>query len=160
MLSIFTSVTAFTIESPSVVDVFGDKNSFYVDVINNTNEVQPLVVNFYSSAKTQISQPKSLAPNSSTKIKITIEHDNKPRYHEVDSKLEIYLGKDLEEKNISIRFYEKNNSSQSLASFLSFSSFSQETSQFVFVEWIIFWVLVIIAAVLLIAFVSKVVRRY
>ena len=162
-LAIFSTALAFPLSAPQVVEVHNDSNYFYADITNNTDTTQTVSVNFYSTGKTSISVPKSITPNSTIKAKITIFNDSIETYHERTSKLEVYVGNDLEEKQIQVKFYPKGSLtgeiSKSVSGLFSLADFSKETTNFSVSDWIIFWVLVVIAAILLIAFMSRVVRR-
>lgn len=161
-LVIFSSISfAFTVTAPESVEVNEKEIYFFVKVFNESTNSLPLKVNFFSTTATKISAPKIVQPNTYADIKITVFNNNQSNYNEVDSKLEVYLGNSLEERNITLKMVQlnQNNSSNTFAGLFTLGSFFTESTNFTITEWIVFWVLVIIAAILLIAFISRVTKR-
>jgi len=161
-LLVLSSVSfAFSLTSPDSIEVQGKETYFLVKVFNESKDDQLLKVNFYSTTQSSVSAPKSVASNAYADVKITVFNNNQPNYNEIDSKLEIYLGKDLEEKNITLKMISsgENNSANFFVGLFSLGSFFTESTSFTITEWIVFWVLVIVAAILIIAFISRVTKR-
>ena len=160
---LLSTAHAITISAPSEVTIQGNSGSFYVDITNNSSEMQDIKVTFFTPAKSEISAPLSVAPNTtaSAKIKLFNTYSSDTT---VFSKLEVYMGKEMESKEINVKFVGNTQNSTAgtagaLGAFFSFGAFMQETTNFSLLEWGIFWLLVIVAAVLIIAFVSRVARR-
>lgn len=170
IISIFflaiTGANAFSITAPDSVIVPSEGTSFFVKVYNGTEATQSLKVNFLSIAKYKISAPTSIPRGATADIKITVFNNSLENYNAIDSKIEVYLGKNLEEKNIILKMNPTAESSSiTTGAFTAFSglfslgSFFSETGTYSIVEWIVFWILVIIAAVLLIGFIARILRR-
>ncbi len=174
LLAFCTFAHALTISAPTSVEIKDDLSTFFVSITNDSSEALPLTINFYTTTRTNIFAPKTINPYSTVRAKISVYNDSVPNYHEVESKLEIYAGKQLEEQSIFLKFFEKqkptmiptqkenidqNSSWVTSTGFFSLGSFFNETNSFNLVDWTIFWILVLIAAVLVVAFISRVVRR-
>jgi len=155
---------AFPIIAPNEVNISGTQGSFIVEVSNLSLEPKDLKVNFFSTLKNSISAPTRIAPNSTAQVKITLENTY-TSYTEINSTLEVFLGSDFQRKEIVIKFVPQgsgafNDATSGLfGAFFSFGTFLQELTNFSLLEWGVFWVLVIIAAILLIAFIARVRRK-
>lgn len=194
LLVLCANVFAVSISVPDSVEVKDAQTSFFVDITNESNELLPVTINFYSTTKTSVVAQKTISPHSTITAKIIVNNDAVPNYHEIESKIEVYVGKQFTQKNITLKFLEKeklvqtpqkqptqqvpietnkdtnkidtNNSNEKnvLVGFnpiawFGAGQFAEETNDFTIIDWIIFWFLVIIAAILVIAFIARVVKR-
>jgi hypothetical protein len=164
VLFFLSTASAFTISAPEVIDVHNNE-TFFVEVTNTTNQLQELNVAFFSPAETTISAPKNLSPNSTAKVKVTLNYSPK-NYTEVLSKLEVKLGTGLEYKEILVRFYSDGTQPQQnplagdfFAGLFGLTFFFQESLGYSALEWALFIVLVIVAAILLVAFIARASKR-
>ena len=157
---LLSTAHAFSISAPSDVNISGTDGYFYIDITNDSGEMQDIKVEFFTPAQKEISAPLSVAPNTTSSAKIRLYND-----YDADttiaSKLEVYMGKEMESKEINVRFSGNKGAANGgvLGAFFSLGAFSLETANFTLIEWALFWFLVIIAAVLLVAFVARVARR-
>ena len=152
-----------TLQAPSTVDIV-DSNSFVIKITNTSNIQKELKINFFSSAEVKILSQKYILPHSTTSAQITLNYPTK-NYLEMESKLEVYLDNEFEEKMITQKFYptgtnvnlENQPIDQSgeytgalfgLAAMGSLASFGV-------LEWALFIILVIVAAILLITLAAR-----
>ncbi len=164
ILILALSVTsAFPLSVPTNVEVFNEA-TVLVDITNNSLEQKALSINLFVPSTTTIYAPSSISPNETVTAKIIIKN-NFSNYTEISSKLEVYLGTDLEERELSIKFYGGNAPADLsglfgifLGSFAGAESLFGETIAFTPLEWTVLFVLVLVAVVLLIAFVARVAR--
>ncbi|HNV01092.1 MAG TPA: hypothetical protein PKK60_01545 [archaeon] len=199
LLTFCLVASAVSISVPDSIEIKDSHTVFFVDITNESNELLPVTINFYTTTRTDLVYPKTISPNSTITLKVIVENDSTPNYHEVESKLEVYVGKQFTQKNIVLKFFEKeklvqlpqtpvtqqpivttdnnaiNDTNQvdtnSIDSntkvtieirpvgWFMMGAFLEETSNFSLIDWVIFWFLVIVAAILVIAFVARVVRR-
>jgi len=201
LLTFCLVASAVSISVPDSIEVKEAQSIFYVDITNESNELLPVTINFYTTTKADIISQKTISPYSTITAKIIVNNDSTPNYHEVESKLEVYVGKQFTQKNITLRFFEKEKliqipqppttgpttteppTNQPITSdtntidinsldentkiiieikpvaWFGMGKFLEETSSFNIIDWVIFWFLVIVAAILVIAFVARVVRR-
>lgn len=150
---------AFSISAPDSV-IVTDKAVFTVDLTNDSSQAANVVMNFYSPAQSTISYPKQLAPNSSGKATITI-NNNISKVEDISATIEAVVGEEKVQKEVTLSFKENPSTSLGAAfgAFFSIPLFNEEIASFSGADWVIFWVLTIIAAVLIVAFVSRLVRR-
>ncbi len=150
---------ALQISAPEKVSI-QDKTSFYVTITNDSDSPAEVKVNFYSPAKSQITAPKTILPNSSSQAKITVLGSASPS-GEFDASIEAVSGQEIVKKNIVLSFEEseKSKSDAALSAFFSLGAFNNELGKLSPFEWVMFWIMVIIAAVLLVAFIARVNRR-
>jgi hypothetical protein len=140
------------------VDVY-EKGIFYIEVTNNTSELQDLEINFYAPTEVKINSPSKIAPNTNLTAQITV-YNNYTTYREMNSKLEVKLGDEIQSKDVSLRFYARAGIADNpLIGLFGLSSFVGESSSYTIVEWIAFWLLVIVAAVLIIALFARITHR-
>lgn len=180
ILLVLSCASALTISAPNVVDVQGSSTVIEVPIANDSAATADLSVKFFAPTEVRVVAPSVLYPQSSTTAKIWISNSF-PTYTEITSTLEVKLGDEVQKKQITLRFFGQSKSQGNQASgdqnqgnffgslsgafvsfgsaFFSFGSFIQETMTFSTMEWAVFIVLVIVAAVLLLAFIAKVVRR-
>lgn len=199
VLAFCTIASAASISVPDSIEVKDAQSIFYVDITNESNELLPVTINFYTTTKADIISQKTISPYSTITAKIIVNNDSTPNYHEVESKIEVYVGKQFTQKSIILKFFEKeklvqlpkpketpqtpttpennnlndtnNTDTNSLdgntkimieitpVAWFGVGQFLEETSTFTIIDWVIFWFLVIVAAILVIAFVARVVRR-
>ena len=158
------TVNAISVQAPSVVEVH-DSNSFIIEITNTSNTTKDLIINFFSPAEVKILSPKSIPAHAKSSAQITLNYSPQ-NYTEIESKLEVYLGNELEEKVIVQKYHSKNqennqtNNDQSgeyMGALFGLGSFV-EISNFSVLEWALFIVLVIVAAILLITLVARSVK--
>lgn len=140
--------------------IVSDRNVLTVDLVNDSNRVADISVKFFSPSKYEITAPTKLNPNSSGKAKITIFNDALLE-QEVNATIEARVGKEIVQKEVRIVFTRSRlgDIGANLAGMFSFAAFGAETQAFTLGDWFAFWILVIIAAVLVIAFVARLGRR-
>ncbi len=162
-LLILSTVSAFTISVPSQVEVH-DSNSFLVEITNPTNQTQDLQINFFSTINANVYAPDSISPHSNISARVVLDY-SPPIYEEINTTLEVYLGNDLEKREILLIIYPSqnpttmNNTDEGyLGALFGFGSVGEMFS-FSVLEWALFIVLVIIAAILLVALVVRVIKR-
>ncbi|MEI7961320.1 MAG: hypothetical protein WCI04_03205 [archaeon] len=149
----------FSISAPDLV-IITDKAVFTVDLNNNSSSVANVLVSFYSPAKSSLSYPTKMAPNSSGKATITV-YNTINKVQDITATVEAVVGEERVQKEVLLSF--KENTQGSIAgaftAFFSFGLFNKEVAAFSGVDWIVFWVLVIVAAILIIAFISRLAKR-
>ncbi|VVB75625.1 Uncharacterised protein [uncultured archaeon] len=157
LLVLFGTKGFAMIEAPANV-IIADNNSFTVDITNETNLQAPLSLNFYSPLSVSVSAPSTINPNQKVTAKITLTNSNN-KYKagtQFEGTIEAKLGSKVEQKPITLTVAQGNNV---LAAFFSFGAFTGEIEKFTLFEWVAFWVLVIIAAVLLLGFIARAGKR-
>jgi hypothetical protein len=159
LVILISTVNAFPINTNSTVDVY-ENGLFYVEITNNTSELQDLEINFYTPAEIKINAPSKIAPNTNITAQVTV-YNKYDSYREITSKLEVTMGQEIETKNINLRFFETDGTmTNELTSFFGAGYFVFGNDfAFSLIDWIAFWVLVIVAAILLIALVARIVHR-
>jgi len=149
---------AFSVDVPQSIEV-SNSSFFYATITNTSDESVPLIVNFFSPLKSTVSVPSTIAPNSSVQAKVTLSNNNFKNGNSVSSTLEANFGGTIVQKQIILNFTNSKSDSGILSSAFSFASFFLEVNSFNLFDWIIFWVLVIVAAVLLVSFIARVRKR-
>ena len=158
--------SAFSVTVPSQVDIH-DQEYISIQVTNISSELKTLKINFFAPTETQIFAPTEVSPNQTITARILVKNTLRD-YTEINSKLEIYLGSDLVEKELLLRYYpsseviqqeQQENNNKMLGALFGFSSFFTELGNFSLVEWVALVALVIIAAFLLVALIARAVRR-
>ena len=151
-------VYGLEINSPQIVSVT-DNAVFTVDLVNNSDSAVGVTLDFFSPVKYSASYPKQLAPNSTGKATITV-YNNLNLAQDVSATIEATVGKTKVQKSVILSF--KQNELGVLVGAFSIlfspSAFISEISSFGFLEWFGFALLVIIAAILLIAFIARLTR--
>ena len=101
-----------------------------------------------------------MSPNSVGKATITI-YNNINTVQDITATVEVVNGQEIVQKEVLLSFKENPTGSLSAAftAFFSFGLFNKEVALFSDADWAIFWVLVLVAAVLVVAFVSRLVKR-
>jgi hypothetical protein len=160
------SVSALSVSAPSTVQVT-DTNSFIVEITNNSNIEKELTINFFSTANVKIHSPKAILPHSKISVKINLDYSS-PNYTEMESKLEVYLDNEFKEKMITQKFYptgtnkntniNSNDQSGEYAGALFGLAAMGEFASFSVLEWALFIVLVIVAAILLLTLIARAIK--
>lgn len=162
ILVLFSAKAFAVVDAPTQVLV-DDKTTFYVDISNNSNEVVNLSVNFFAPIKSEVVAPKTIGPNQKATAKITLYNTKYNSKTQINAIVEADMGYAIEKKEISLSFsgkqYAEGPINAMFTSFFSLSSFVSETTNYSLADWAIFWVLIMVAAVLLIAFVSRIKNR-
>lgn len=154
---------AVGVSAPSEV-IVGDKTVFFVDITNNSASTQNLSVNFYAPIGVKVTSPTSIASNSIATAKIELTNKTFTDNTKQNAILEVTLGNSVERKEISLSFKKTNQGIGAgvgafMTGFFSLSSSINELANFSPLEWVVFFILVIIVAVMLIAFISRVRNR-
>ena len=159
-------VSALNIVAPDEVTVI-DSTEFFIDITNTTNTPQTLKLNLFSTAQVETFSPNSVAANSTAKVKVVV-FNKFDSYTELNSKLEVYLGSEYQEKNIIFKF-SKEKSADFLGSDLvsganSFFSLIAVNSFFTladysFLEVSVITVLVLLILVLFVTLIVRIVKR-
>ena len=159
LLVIFSAkAMAFSVEAPSIVEV-NDSTSFFVTIINDTDSSVPIKTSFFSPLVSTVSAPSEIAPNSSTQAEITLTNSNFSKGETINSTVEVAFGDTVIQKVVSLSFTNTQKSSNLLSAAFGLGSFISETSGFTLLDWLIFWFLVIVAAILLVSFIARVRKR-
>lgn len=108
LLILFTStVVAFPVNAPNELEINTKETFFLVEVTNPYEAQKDLVINFFAPTHVQISAPKTISGNSSITAKIFVRNDFLD-FEKINSTLEVFLGDELEKREISLRFYPTN----------------------------------------------------
>ena len=159
ILFISSIATAFPINVDNQIDVFNEA-TFNVEITNPSNNQENLIVNFFAPTDVTIFAPKTIPPNGTITAKIIVR-DSFDEYTEIDSKLEVFVGSSIEERQVLLKFYESQDAfSGATGAFSALFTlpFAIETN-FTTVEWIAFFILVLIVIALLIAFIARIAKR-
>ena len=167
LLLLLTCAFAFTVQAPSTVEIH-DTNSFTIEITNTSSISKELRINFFTPFEIEILSPKSIPPYAKSTAKITLNYSPQT-YTEITSKLEVYLDNDLEEKEITLKFFpqetnQNNNngvlndqSDEYLGALFGLGVIGEFVS-FSMLEWALFIVLVIVAAILLITLIARAIK--
>ncbi|MFA5931549.1 MAG: hypothetical protein WC821_04535 [archaeon] len=163
LLVLFSAKAFAIVEAPTQVMV-DDKTIFYVDISNDSDKIVNLSVNFFAPIKSEVVVQKTIAPREKATAKITLYNTKYDSKTKINAIVEANMGDTIEQKEIVLSFsgkqFNQNGPLNAMfTSFFSLSSFVSETTNYSLADWAIFWVLIIISAVLLIAFVSRVKNR-
>jgi len=157
LLVLFGTKGFALVDAPANV-VIADNNSFIVNITNESSSQLPLKVNFYSPLSVSVFAPSTINPNETVAAKITLTNSNN-KYKvgtQFEGTLEAKMGSKIEQKLVTLTVAQGNNV---LAAFFSFGAFTSEIEKFSLFEWVAFWVLMIIAAVLLLGFIARANKR-
>ncbi len=157
LLVLFGTKGFALVDAPANI-VIADNNSFVVNITNESTLQLPLKVYFYSPLNVSISAPTTISPNEKVVAKITLTNSNN-KYKvgtEFEGTIEAKMGSKVEQKPITLTVAQGNNV---LAAFFSFGAFTSEIEKFTVLEWVAFWILIIIAAVLLLGFIARANKR-
>ncbi len=161
LICFLITASALTIEAPEVVEVNSQEVYFLVNITNESENSANLKVNFYAPTETQVSSSKFLAKESKTTAKIFVKN-NFTEYTEINSKLEVYFGTELVEKQVLLKFYPQANPAQitgAFTAFFSLGNFFEDFTNFSTLEYGLMFLLILVAAVLLVAFIARVIKR-
>lgn len=159
-------MSALVISAPSEVEV-NKSTEFFIDITNTTNTNQNLKLNLFSTAQVETFSPNSIAANSTAKVKVIVfnKYDS---YTELESKLEVYLGTEYQEKKIIFKFLDNSNAdflgtefvngANSFFSLIAINSFFT-LGDYNFFEVSAITVLVLLILVLFVALVVRIVKR-
>jgi len=164
IIVIFTSKAyALNISAPETVTVF-DKTTFIVELTNDSTKGMDLSVNIFAPVKVEVVAPNQIAPNSKATAKITV-YNKFSDEREINATIEAKTNDETIQKQIVLVFKPKQTNNFSidatkvLSGLFAFSLGNGELSSFTLSDWIIFWVLIVIAAVLIVAFIARIVKR-
>lgn len=172
VLLFLAQASALTIVSPSAVEV-NNKEEFFVEITNNSNTQKDLRVNFFSTVMSDVIVPNFVPPNTTVRARIIV-YNKYESYTEINSKLEVYLDNEFREKNVLLKFLEKNerdNLGQSGSEFAQnlnsfFVLFAANTGEsflnlndYSNMEIIFITVLILLILVLIVALVVRIVKR-
>ncbi len=159
ILFISSIAIAFPINNPSEIDVFREA-TFNVEITNTSNNQENLIINFFAPTDVMIFAPNTIPPNQTITAKVIVR-DSFDKYTEIDSKLEVFVGSALEERHVLLKFYESQDAfKEATGSFAALFTmpFAIETN-FTTIEWVAFFILVLIVIALLIAFIARLAKR-
>ncbi len=160
---------ALVLETPTVVDV--DRSAeFYIEITNTSNYEKNLTVNFFSSAVSQTFAPNKVPANTTVLAKIIIfnKYDS---YTELESKVEVKLNEEHQERKILFRFHEQSKGADFGSEFINnansfFTFFGAGAVNSLFslgdysvVEVSAITILVLLILVLFVALVVRIVKR-
>lgn len=154
---------ALSVTAPESVTI-NDKASFYVDITNDSIQGIDFEVSIFAPVKTQIVSPTSIGPNETAKAKIIV-YNKYSEKTEINSKIEVISEGIIVQKEITFIFEPANETaipqgeSRILTGLFSFGLVLGELTGFTILDWVIFWILVVIVAFLLIAFVARLRKR-
>jgi hypothetical protein len=166
LLIVLFSSKGFALElsAPQSVEI-NDKASFLVEINNASSSSADLQVSFFAPVQAEVIAPKTIAPNEKTNAKITV-YNKYADEREINATIEVVSSGKILQKEITLIFHPKNSEnsfdfggSRILNTLFSFGPVLSEVTGFNSTDWVIFVVLVIIAAFLLIAFISRLRRR-
>lgn len=172
VLLFLAQASALTIVSPSAVEV-NNKEEFFVEITNNSNTQKDLRVNFFSTVMSDVIVPNFVPPNTTVRARIIV-YNKYESYTEINSKLEVYLDNEFREKNVLLKFLEKNQRDsfeQQGADFTTginsfFTLFAINTSEsflllnnYFTLEVVAMTTLVLLILVLVVALIVRIVKR-
>jgi len=157
MLVLFSAKAYASVSVPDQV-IVSDETTFFVEITNDSDKQVDLKVNFFAPIKNEIVAPSKIAPFGKANAKITVFNTKYDESTELNATVEIKMDEKVEQKNVALVFA-KNSSTSAFAGLFSFSTFTQQIESFSIFQWAVFWILVIVAAILLIAFISRVRNR-
>ncbi len=159
LVFVFTSVNAFPVESPSELELTTREAFFFVEITNPYSVEKDLTINFFAPTNIRISAPNSIPPFETIIARIFIEN-NFSEFTRINSTLEVYLGNELEKREISLRFHQtktefsNNTMGEGLIAF--FALFNLEN---ITIEFGLTFLLSLIILVLLIMLIIRISRR-
>jgi hypothetical protein len=161
LISIIGFSFAFTIDMPEELLIEEEDSFFLVEINNNSNTTKNLEIVFFTNTESEIIAPKAIAPNMATTAKIFIKNSFS-NYTEVDSKIEVYLGNELKQKRILLKFNPnptaiQNQSNSTNALFALFIGL--ESLTFGTFEYVLLFAMILIILVLIIAFFVRISKR-
>jgi hypothetical protein len=154
-LFLFSFVSAFPVNVSDDIEINTSEVYFLVEVTNNSSTPKELTINFFAPTDTQIIAPKTIEPNSTINAKIFVRNDFK-EFIKVNSTLEVFLGENLVEKEIQLRFYPTQSSLNPIDGLFGF--FTLLNFEF-FSEFSLILFLSLIVIILLVALIIRAVRK-
>ena len=159
ILFVSSIAMAFPLQVDNQIDVFREA-TFNVEITNTSNNQENLIINFFAPTDVTIFAPNTIPPNQTITAKIIVR-DSFDKYTQIDSKLEVFVGSALEERQVLLKFYESGDAfGEATGSFAALFTlpFAIETN-FTTIEWVAFFILVLIVLALLIAFIARLAKR-
>jgi hypothetical protein len=163
LMSALPSISALEINAPEEVIIEGQEKYFLVEITNTSEQPLALEINFYAPTETQVSAPKQIAGNSKVTAKIFVKNPGWNK--EINSKLEVFLDEEKEETFITLKFNPNQaevSTEQITGAFTALfglNTFLEEATNFGSLEYVLLFVLILVAAVLLIAFIARITKR-
>jgi hypothetical protein len=156
---------ALSIDSPNTIEI-NDKTTFYFDIVNNSDKATDLTVSFFAPVKADVVAPDYISPNEKVTAKVTI-YNKYSVDTEVNSKIEVKTLDTVVQKDVVLVFKKQTTNqkqatidgSKVLSGLFAFTFSLTEMSSYNLMDWVLFWILVIVVAVLLISFIARVVKR-
>ncbi len=167
LFSLFSFVPAFPVINPSEIEVNNSEGFFFVEVTNPYDDTRSLDINFFVPTDVQINSPKEIPANTTITAKVFVRN-NFSEFTKINSTLEVYLGEELERKEISVRFYPNptTNSTNISGNFLGLDSITSFFSLLTFfsfenisLNFIAMFFLTLIIIALLIMLIVRIARR-
>jgi hypothetical protein len=182
LLLISSSVLAAVLKAPNQVDVSAENQSFEVKVENTSDQAQIFGLEFFAPSSYSLSTvPDTIAPNAKLNITVTLDHDPDLAGQEYTSLLRVRMGDTYSSKDITLTYHDlatvlpdngagQDNSGQdSQTGQGNQSPASPGTGFFILpslglgldpsTEIVVDIVLILIAALLLIAFIARLTKR-
>jgi hypothetical protein len=164
VIVLFTS-KGFALEmtSPNQISV-SEKTSFLVEIDNNSNKATSLGFSVFAPVKVDVVAPNQIGPNSSVTAKVTI-YNKYVDARTVNATIEAKTTDETIQKPLTIDFKPvvKSNFAEDATKVMSglftLGMSNGELTNFTLLDWVIFWILIIVAAVLVVAFIARVVKR-
>jgi hypothetical protein len=154
-LFLFSFVSAFPVNVSDDIEINTSEVYFLVEVTNNSSTPKELTINFFAPTDTQIIAPKTIESNSTVDVKIFVRNDFE-EFTKINSTLEVFLGENLVEKEIQLRFYPIEDSSNPIDGLFGF--FPLLSFEF-FSEFGLILFLSLIIIILLIVLIVQAVRK-
>jgi len=159
---LFSSViSAFPIEVNETVDIYQEAD-FEVKITSMSNTSEDITVNFFAPTDVTVFAPRNISPNSTITAKIFVK-DSFEKYTEIQSTLEIVIGNEVEQRTVILKFYESQDAFRDATNDFASAFFGLPLliggTSFTTLEWLAVFILVLVAAALLVAFVVRVARR-
>jgi hypothetical protein len=162
-ICLFSSViSAFPIEVNESVDIYQEAN-FEVKITNMSSTPKEITVNFFAPTDVTVFAPRTIPPNSTVTAKVFVK-DSFEKYTEIQSTLEVVIGNEIEQRTVLLKFYESQDAFQNATGDFTAALFGLPLliggmTAFTTLEWLAIFILVLVAAALLVAFVVRVARR-
>ena len=171
LLLISTSVLASGVKAPNALDISQESVSFDVTLENSSSLAKKLEVEFYPPSDHSLSTvPDVISPRSKLVLTVTLDHDDYLANQEYTSLLRVKMGEDYFSKQITLNYLPlaaeppavvqppADNTpvqpSPGPATGLMALGFGSTT------EFVIDIVLILVAAILLIGFISRLTKRF
>ena len=151
--TLITTANALTFNELNTAEIKGDNYTLEFEITNPTNKTQTLQANIASPTKTKLEYNKTIKPNQIQTIKIQFQDTKKLIGEKYSSEIQIKIGNKTYKKNITLLFQEKkpNQIQLNLAGLATITPIAIELSINLF--------LTLIAAILLISFLARFIKR-